>query len=125
MFSESFIRIIVKFMFSELFIKWMTTFLPASFELMRKEQHKAFQDKHKLNSDKNNDDFDISSLVEDDEKRLVSRSNESVELHVTLASLSNDEKSSSLSQTPSAARPLVPLALQVQNWNEILQPKHP
>jgi len=96
-------------MFSELFIKWMTTFLPTSFEWMRKEQHKAFQDKHKLNPDKNNNDFDISSLVEDDEKRLVSRSNESVESHVTLAALSNDEKSSSLSQTPSTARPLVPL----------------
>ncbi|XP_068488758.1 uncharacterized protein [Phaseolus vulgaris] len=77
----------------------------ASFELMRKEQHK---DKHKLNPDKNNDNFDISSLVEDDEKRLVSRSNESVEPHVTQAALSNDEKSSSFSQTPSAARPLVP-----------------
>jgi len=86
----------------------MTTFLPASFELMRKEQHKAFQDKHKLNLDKNNDDFDITSLVEDDEKRLVNRSNESVEPHVTLAAVSNDEKSSSLSQAPSAARPLVP-----------------
>ncbi|KAH1044796.1 hypothetical protein GYH30_026170 [Glycine max] len=51
----------------------------ASFELMRKEQHKAFQEKHKLNPDKNNDDFDITSLADDDEKR-----------------------------TPSAARPLVP-----------------
>ncbi|XP_047150509.1 uncharacterized protein LOC124822539 isoform X3 [Vigna umbellata] len=80
----------------------------ASFELMRKEQHKAFQDKHKLDPEKNNDDFDITSLVEDDEKMLVNRSNESVEPHVTLAALSNDEKSSSLSQTLSAARPLVP-----------------
>ncbi|XP_027928654.1 uncharacterized protein LOC114185239 isoform X1 [Vigna unguiculata] len=80
----------------------------ASFELMRKEQHKAFQDKHKLNPDKNNEDFDITSLVEDDEKRLVNRNNESVEPHVTVAALSNDEKSSSLSQTLSAARPLVP-----------------
>ncbi|KAG4388881.1 hypothetical protein GLYMA_09G255400v4 [Glycine max] len=51
----------------------------ASFELMRKEQHKAFQEKHKLNPDKNNDDFDITSLADNDEKR-----------------------------TPSAARPLVP-----------------
>ncbi|CAJ1820888.1 unnamed protein product [Sphenostylis stenocarpa] len=80
----------------------------ASFELMRKEQHKAFQDKHKLNPDKNNNDFDITSLVEDDEKKPVNRSNESVEPHVTLTALSNDEKSSSLSQTPSSARPLVP-----------------
>ncbi|RZB93846.1 uncharacterized protein LOC114425193 isoform X3 [Glycine soja] len=80
----------------------------ASFELMRKEQHKAFQEKHKLNPDKNNDDFDITSLADDDEKRVVNRSNEYVEPNVTLSVLSNDEKSSSLSQTPSAARPLVP-----------------
>ncbi|KAG5092668.1 hypothetical protein JHK82_051446 [Glycine max] len=80
----------------------------ASFELMRKEQHKAFQEKHKLNPDKNNSDFDTTSLADDDEKMLVNRSNKSVEPHVTLPALSNDEKSSSLSQTPSAARPLVP-----------------
>ncbi|KAG4388880.1 hypothetical protein GLYMA_09G255400v4 [Glycine max] len=80
----------------------------ASFELMRKEQHKAFQEKHKLNPDKNNDDFDITSLADNDEKRVVNRSNEYVEPNVTLSVLSNDEKSSSLSQTPSAARPLVP-----------------
>ncbi|KAK7394724.1 hypothetical protein VNO78_15259 [Psophocarpus tetragonolobus] len=80
----------------------------ASFELMRKEQHKAFQEKHKLNPEKNNDDFDITSLVDDNEKKLVNRSNESGEPHVTLAALSNEEKSSSLSQTPLAARPLVP-----------------
>ncbi|RDX69254.1 hypothetical protein CR513_51650 [Mucuna pruriens] len=80
----------------------------ASFELMRKEQQKSFQEKHKLNPDKNKGEFDISSLIDDDEKRLVNRSNESVEPPMTLAALSKDEKSSSLSQTPSAARPLVP-----------------
>ncbi|XP_027351659.1 uncharacterized protein LOC113862716 isoform X3 [Abrus precatorius] len=79
----------------------------ASFELMRKEQHKAFQEKQKLSLDKNKDEFDITSLIDDDEKRLVNRSNESVEPPVSLAALSNDEKSSSLSHTPSA-RPLVP-----------------
>ncbi|TKY65401.1 hypothetical protein E2542_SST08259 [Spatholobus suberectus] len=80
----------------------------ASFELMRKEQQKAFQEKHKLNLDKDKDDFDITSLIDDNEKRLVNRSNESVEPPGTIAALSNDEKSSSLSQTSSAARPLVP-----------------
>ncbi|KAK7340305.1 hypothetical protein VNO77_21007 [Canavalia gladiata] len=80
----------------------------ASFELMRKEQQKTFQEKQKLNPDKNKDDFDITSLIDNDEKRLVNRSNESVEPPVSLAPLSNDEKSSSLSHTPSAARPLVP-----------------
>nr|KYP64253.1 hypothetical protein KK1_018845 [Cajanus cajan] len=78
----------------------------ASFELMRKEQQKTFQEKHKLNPGKNKDDFDITSLVDDDEKKIVSKSNESVE-PPTLAALSHDEKSS-VSQTPSAARPLVP-----------------
>ncbi|KAL2330237.1 hypothetical protein Fmac_017818 [Flemingia macrophylla] len=79
----------------------------ASFELMRKEQQKAFQEKHKLNPDKNKDDFDITSLIDNNEKKILSKSNESVEPPVTLAALSNDDKSS-LSQTPSAARPLVP-----------------
>lgn len=86
----------------------MTTFLPAAFELMRKEQHKAFQEKHKLNPDKNNNEFDITSLIDDDDKRVVNKSNESVEHPLTLAALSNDEKSSSLSQPTLAARPLVP-----------------
>ncbi|KAK7295135.1 hypothetical protein RJT34_18039 [Clitoria ternatea] len=79
----------------------------ASFELMRKEQHKAFQEKQKLNPDKNKDDFDITSLVDDDEKRVVNRSNESVEQPVSVASLSNEE-TSSLLHTTSVVRPLVP-----------------
>lgn len=83
----------------------MKTFLPVSFELMRKEQQKAFQEKLKLNPDKTKDAFDITSLLDDDEKRLVNRSNESVEPPLTLAALSNDEKSSLSHAT---ARPLVP-----------------
>ncbi|KAI4355149.1 hypothetical protein L6164_003949 [Bauhinia variegata] len=80
-----------------------------SFELMRKEQHKAFQEKQKLYPDKNKDDFDIMSLLDDDEKRLVNRSNESVEPSFTLSASSNDsEKSSFLAHTHSATRPLVP-----------------
>lgn len=86
----------------------MTTFFVASFELMRKEQQKAFQEKHKLNPGKSKDDFDFTSLVDDDEKKLINRSDESAEPPVTLSALSNDEKSSSISHTPSAARPLVP-----------------
>ncbi|XP_057435705.1 uncharacterized protein LOC130728293 isoform X2 [Lotus japonicus] len=77
-----------------------------AFEMMRKEQHKAFQEKHKLNPDKNKGDFDFASLVDDGEKRLVNRSNESVEPPLTVAALSNDETSSLLSHT--TARPLVP-----------------
>lgn len=84
----------------------MTTFFPASFELMRKEQQKAFQEKLKLNPEKNKDHFDITSLLDDDEKRVVNRSNDSVEPSSTSAALSNDEKFSSLSHA--TARPLVP-----------------
>lgn len=80
----------------------MTTFFPASFELMRKEQ----TEKLKMNPDKNKVDFDISSLLDDDTKKLVARNNEPVEPPLTLAALSNDEKSSSLSHA--SARPLVP-----------------
>lgn len=80
----------------------MTTFLPASFELMRKEQ----TEKLKMNPDKNRVDFDLSSLIDNDSKRLVAGSNESMEPPLTLAGLSNDEKSSSHSHA--SARPLVP-----------------
>ena len=74
----------------------------ASFELMRKDQ----MEKLKMNPDKNKVDFDISSLIDNDSKKLVTRSNDSVKPPLTSVALSNDEKSSSLSQ--SSARPLVP-----------------
>jgi len=81
----------------------MKSFLPASFELMRKEQ----TEKLKLNPEKSKADFDLSSLIDDDSKRLVTRSNDSVEESpLTLAAISNDEKSSSLPNA--SARPLVP-----------------
>lgn len=81
----------------------------ASFELMRKEQQKAFQEKQKLNVDKNKDEFDITSLLDDNEKKISSRSDESVEPPLTLSASSNDcEKSSYLLHNPSATRPLVP-----------------
>lgn len=79
----------------------MTSFLPASFELMRKEQ----TEKLKMNPEKNKVDFDLSSLIDDDSKRLVTRSNESVE-EPPLTLAANDEKSSSLAHA--SARPLVP-----------------
>ncbi|XP_045798403.1 uncharacterized protein LOC123892611 isoform X2 [Trifolium pratense] len=74
----------------------------ASFELMRKEQ----TEKLKMNPEKGKVDFDLSSLIDDESKRPVTRSNESVEPSLTLEVLSNDEKSSSLSHA--SARPLVP-----------------
>ncbi|CAK8542442.1 unnamed protein product [Lathyrus sativus] len=74
----------------------------ASFELMRKEQ----TEKLKMNPDKNKVDFDLSSLIDDDSKRLVAGGNESMEPPLTLVALSNDEKSSSHSLA--SARPLVP-----------------
>ncbi|XP_019460616.1 PREDICTED: uncharacterized protein LOC109360290 isoform X3 [Lupinus angustifolius] len=80
----------------------------ASFELMRKEQQKTFQEKQKLNPEKNKDVFDISSLVDDNDKRLVKLSNESVEPPVVLAALSNDSEKSSLAHIVSTSRPLVP-----------------
>ncbi|KAJ7962454.1 Serine-rich adhesin for platelets like [Quillaja saponaria] len=50
-----------------------------SFELMRKEQQKAFQEKQKSNPQKNKDEFDITLLLDDskDEKRPMNGSNDS------------------------------------------------
>ncbi|KAF5464348.1 hypothetical protein F2P56_014430 [Juglans regia] len=81
----------------------------ASFELMRKEQQKAFQDKQNLNPDKRKDEFDITTLLEDskDEKNLLNRSKESDDPVILKASLNDPEKSLLPPQTP-ASRPLVP-----------------
>lgn len=85
------------------------TFISASFESMRKEQHKSFQEKQKSNLDKNKYEFDISTLMEEskDDERSLKRSSESDELVRPLASDDNSEKSSAPSQT-TASRPLVP-----------------
>ncbi|CAL0315034.1 unnamed protein product [Lupinus luteus] len=80
----------------------------ASFELMRKEQQKAFQEKQKLNPDKNKHVFDITSLLDNNDKRLVKRSNESVESPVVLSVLSDDSEKSSLAHSASTSRPLIP-----------------
>ncbi|KAF5451652.1 hypothetical protein F2P56_026742 [Juglans regia] len=80
-----------------------------SFELMRREHQKAFQEKQKLNPDKRKDGFDITTLLEDskDEKSFLNRSSVSND-PVTLKDSHNDsEKSSFPPQTP-ASRPLVP-----------------
>lgn len=81
----------------------------ASFESMRKEQHKSFQEKQKSNLDKNKDEFDISTLMEEskDDERSLKRSSESDELVRPLASDDNSERSSAPLQT-TASRPLVP-----------------
>ncbi|CAL0308438.1 unnamed protein product [Lupinus luteus] len=80
----------------------------ASFELMRREQQKAFQEKQNLKPDKNKDVFDINSLLDDNDDRLVKRSNESAEPPVVLSALSDDSEKFSLAHVVSTSRPLVP-----------------
>ncbi|KAE9615812.1 hypothetical protein Lalb_Chr04g0259241 [Lupinus albus] len=80
----------------------------ASFELMRKEQHKAIQEKQNLNPDKSKDVFDITSLLDDNDDRLVKRSNKSAEPPVVLSALSDDSEKFSLAHIVSTSRPLVP-----------------
>lgn len=85
------------------------SFFTASFELMRKEQHKSFQEKQKLGLGKSNCDFGITSLLEDskDEKRLLNRSNKSNDSVIPSAS-DNDSENSSFPPQSLASRPLVP-----------------
>ncbi|XP_019420850.1 PREDICTED: uncharacterized protein LOC109330976 isoform X8 [Lupinus angustifolius] len=80
----------------------------ASFELMRKEQQKAFQEKQNLNPDKNKDVFDITSLLDDNDDRLVKRSNELAEPPVVSSALSDDSEKFSLAHIVSTSRLLVP-----------------
>ncbi|XP_057980124.1 uncharacterized protein LOC131165954 isoform X2 [Malania oleifera] len=83
----------------------------ASFELMRKEQHKAWQDKQKSNLDQpeKKSVSDITALFEDskDQKKLVSADNVLDESEIQLAPINISGKSSFVSQAP-APRPLVP-----------------
>ncbi|KAH7513076.1 hypothetical protein FEM48_Zijuj12G0158100 [Ziziphus jujuba var. spinosa] len=81
----------------------------ASFELMRKEQHKSFQEKKKLGLDKSGSDFDITTLMDGskDEEKLLNRSNKSNDSVIPSAS-DNDSKSSSVPPQTLASRPLVP-----------------
>uniref|UniRef100_A0A803NXD3 Uncharacterized protein n=1 Tax=Cannabis sativa TaxID=3483 RepID=A0A803NXD3_CANSA len=77
----------------------------ASFETMRKEQHKSLQDKQKFNIDKSRVDFDISTLREDSKEEK--RSTGSDDVAIPLGSNNGSEKMSVPSQAP-ASRPLVP-----------------
>lgn len=81
----------------------------ASFELMRKEQQKAFQEKQKLNLNKPKDDFDITTLIEDskDDERDTIKSNQLEEPGSLPVPGNESEKSVLPTQTP-APRPLVP-----------------
>ncbi|CAI0425088.1 unnamed protein product [Linum tenue] len=76
----------------------------ASFDLLRKEHHKAFHERQKLNPGKGKDDFNFSSLMGDssDNKRSQDRSNE---LNGPVSS--NNSHKAATSSVPSS-RPLVP-----------------
>lgn len=74
--------------------------VPASFELMRKEQVKAIHEKQKSSSHKQKDEFDRSTLMED-----LKDENKSNELDQP--SSGNSEKSSLPMHTP-MPRPVVP-----------------
>lgn len=84
-------------------------FLSASFELLRKEQHKSFQEKQKLNPEGRKNEFDITELLEDskDEKRLPNKSHKANE-PVVLPVPDNDSQKLSLPSQAPASRPLVP-----------------
>ncbi|XP_065859744.1 uncharacterized protein [Euphorbia lathyris] len=77
----------------------------ASFELMRKEQHKSFQEKQK-NPEKRKDSFDFSELVDDpkDNKKFLNKRNESDEPVTS----NNDSDKSSVPSAAPISRPLVP-----------------
>lgn len=79
----------------------------ASFELMRKEQHKAFQEKNKFNQ-KENSDLDITKVLGDtkDEKKILNKESELDEAPTNKDS-NNDSSRTSLPSTH-ASRPLVP-----------------
>ncbi|XP_038708705.1 uncharacterized protein LOC120003722 isoform X3 [Tripterygium wilfordii] len=81
----------------------------ASFDLMRKEQQKEFQEKQKMNPNKPKDEFDITTLLDNpkDDKGHMNRKNESDELVKLAASNSDSDKPSFPSRTL-VSRPLVP-----------------
>ncbi|KAM7508624.1 hypothetical protein LguiA_019077 [Lonicera macranthoides] len=83
----------------------------AAFELMRKEQHKALQEKQKLNLGKPKDDFlsDLTGQLEQtkEEKRPLER-NKELDGSGTLPSISINGSGNSFSSQTLAQRPLVP-----------------
>lgn len=82
--------------------------LSASFELMRKEQHKAFQEKNKFNQ-KENSELDITVVLGDtkDEKKILNKESELDEAPMIKDS-NNDSSKTSLPSQTHASRPLVP-----------------
>ncbi|CAK9134383.1 unnamed protein product [Ilex paraguariensis] len=83
----------------------------SSFELMRKEQQKALQEKQKLKMDKHKNDGvpDIMVLLEDTkaEKSFLGR-NDELDAPLMLPVSNNDSGKSSLSSLAPPSRPLVP-----------------
>ncbi|XP_043717180.1 uncharacterized protein LOC122665149 isoform X2 [Telopea speciosissima] len=83
----------------------------ASFELMRKEQQKTFQEKQKQVSGKQKEifDTDVTALLEgsEDEKKLPNKDNVSQTSVLPLVSENDSARLSFPTQTP-ASRPLVP-----------------
>ncbi|KAL9385400.1 hypothetical protein Peur_022410 [Populus x canadensis] len=81
----------------------------ASFESMRKEQHKAFQEKQKLNPEKSKDASDVTELLEDskDNKRLLNGSNELDKTVIQPMPINDPDKPLYPLQAP-VSRPLVP-----------------
>lgn len=80
----------------------------ASFESMRKEQHKAFQESHKSNPVKQRDEFAILMELDeskDDEKLLNTSSG--FDASISLQTSKNDREKSFTSQS-TVSRPLVP-----------------
>ncbi|XP_073102426.1 uncharacterized protein [Elaeis guineensis] len=81
----------------------------ASFELMRKEQHRALQEKQKHDNNKEKLDADIIALLETsvDKKGMMNRNDKSDDSLTSFLSLHDSSKSSFAPQAP-ASRPLVP-----------------
>lgn len=80
----------------------------ASFESMRKEQHKAFQESHKSNPVKQKDEFAILMELDeskDDEKLLKTSSG--FDESISIQTSKNDREKSFTSQS-TVSRPLVP-----------------
>jgi hypothetical protein len=76
---------------------------------MRKEQHKAFQEKQKLNPEKSKDASDVTELLEDskDNKRLLNGSNELDKTVIQPMPINDPDKPLYPLQAP-VSRPLVP-----------------
>ncbi|XP_038882192.1 uncharacterized protein LOC120073406 isoform X2 [Benincasa hispida] len=81
----------------------------ASFESMRKEQHKAFQESHKSNPVKQRDEFAILMELDeskDDEKSLNTISG--VDESISLKQTSKNDREKSFTSQSTVSRPLVP-----------------